>query len=167
MLFNSLKYKNTLYHLKFTIKDLIDIASLDINANDIQKQLFYLSIKDDISLKEKNKLYKNLTNIEDINKNTLRFSNGDDTIFQIPAKDINFLYSLIVGEVGILSTEFYNMSLMEIFFVYKGYLKRLENQAKLQQLSNSKTHISLVNDIITTEEKDNFLKELGIGGNHE
>lgn len=166
MLINTINYNGKIYHLKLSIQDLIDITLLK-NDEDMKKLIFILSIKDNVNLDEKNNFYNNLKDIDNVNITTLRFSNGSDNILFITTKEINFLYSLVVGEMGILPSEFYQMSLMEIFFAYKGHLKKIEAQAKLQQLVNTKTPIPVIDNCITNEEKNNLLKELGIGGNNE
>lgn len=137
------KINNKIYFFKLGQKWLIPLKDFLYNIEDqesLLKHLFYLLIDDK---HEWEQVYEACPDAYNIILLSLKFSfNLDGSlediiqyILQMDLSKMDELYSILVGEIGVPPTEFYQMTPHEAELAYHGFLKRKELQANLNLIS--------------------------------
>ena len=163
MFYKIIDFNNKIYRLKLNMRHLIDIKMLSQNYPDqeLNKAVFFLSFEDNIPHDEKKQIYYSLADRDDVVKEIIRISIGDDSQFILSEEDITRLFSLVVGEMGINYNDFYKMSPVEILFSYKGFIQNKErNFNLLTAIKNNKT-VTFNNKYIKNSDKQEFFNKIG------
>lgn len=163
MFYKIIDFNNKIYRLKLDMRHLIDLKLLSQNYPDqeLNKAVFFLSFEDNVPHDEKNQIYYSLANRDDVVKEIIQVSIGDDSQFILSEEDITRLFSLVVGEMGINYNDFYKMSPVEILFSYKGFIQNKErNFNLLTAIKNNKT-VTFNNKYIKNSDKQEFFNKIG------
>ena len=163
MFYKIIDFNNKIYRLKLDMRHLIDLKLLSQNypGQELNKAVFFLSFEDNVPHDEKNQIYYSLANRDDVVKEIIQVSIGDDSQFILSEEDITRLFSLVVGEMGINYNDFYKMSPVEILFSYKGFIQNKErNFNLLTAIKNNKT-VTFNNKYIKNSDKQEFFNKIG------
>lgn len=135
--------KNKIYPLHLGLKSLMEYDRFSYNFDIEQRDffLFFLAITDmtPLTYEEVEGIYKELgqTKVKELIEQVLINCLGSTDLTK--EEDINNqieeLYKIAVGELGIAPQSFYSLSPKEIELAYQGYLRRLEVQSALNLLS--------------------------------
>lgn len=161
-----LQTKRKIYELKFGLKGLILMReNTDLVAEKNKRFILYCGLicqHPDITFQEIDEI------IEDCDLSALE---ADSYTF-LSLYEVEELYIKAIGEIGIIPSDFYNMTPEEIDWAYEGYLRKQETTANLtklaiiETLSDNHSLIRLTEDkgytIGTENERDETFKKLGI-----
>ena len=163
MFYKIIDFNNKIYRLKLDMRHLIDLKMLSENysSQELNNAIFFLSFEDNVPHDEKKQIYYSLADRDDVVKEIIRISIGDDSQFILSEEDITRLFSLVVGEMGINYNDFYKMSPVEILFSYKGFIQNKErNFNLLTAIKNNKT-VTFNNKYIKNSDKQEFFNKIG------
>lgn len=167
---------------KFGLKYLILLKDFLYKIEDeesLYRQLFYLGIQ---NKQDWAQLYRACPNPKKLILLSLNFSFNLDGSFedvrnhilQMDLSKLERLYSILVGEVGVLPSEFYQMTPHEADLAYEGFLKRKELEANCMMLAirealkSQASPIVLLDDLgyhkSSLEEREKTFNNLKIGG---
>lgn len=158
------KTKKQIFQTKFGLKGLI---LLHEKSNNVENNLVFHLYCALISLQP----WVTFEDIQEI------IDNNDLTMFSVPSEapsllELEELYSMAVGEIGVSPTECMTMTPQEIKRAYNNYLRKKETEANLVKIaiasSDNDQLIRLTKDLGYTignlEERNQTFENLKIGG---
>ena len=142
-----IKAGNKIYQLKFGLKALMALEEIEYNNEQEKlKWKFYLALNDpSLTMDDAEKLLSEIgvNDIVSLLDEVMRDSLGgviDDSSTLSIRDQVEDLYMLAVGQVGIDPHLFFDLSPHEIVLIYKGYLKDKELNTNLNMISRSRTN---------------------------